>query len=353
MATWSTLEHIDSWVRAVNRPELTFDPDAGRMFLDVYLNGRSAIRWMRTEDGRKVLVSDLSRGEELFLRQRLTDSRSIARQPSLAGSVTLHLLDVADLDVVLHLINMRLEGTPVTASAERSGSWDQFIHWSARFFESAEFDTNERDYKLTIGANLERARTALLDDSPDWMKQLKRGFQSPNNLTNWRMHSVFLKWCEQNPDSAKAALRLIWEPLEPRRIRAFLRMVPGSVVSGTGGRLSLASFLQMALDVREWTMYRSSPLSSGYSLTGFDPPADNNDEQAVYDHAVLFLDRLMDEAAGRGLELRDRLDAQSVLWCVTSWDTSFPPGSTWPVEDQRWFHQFRGDPIPQADSPTR
>ncbi|MEX1159180.1 MAG: hypothetical protein WEC79_09655, partial [Thermomicrobiales bacterium] len=58
----------------------------------------------------------------------------------------------------------------------------------------------------------------------------------------------------------------------------------------------------------------------------------------------------MDEANDRGLVLRDRLDAQSVLWCVTSWDTSFPPGSTWSDAVQRRFHSFRGDRLKADDS---
>ena len=51
--------------------------------------------------------------------------------------------------------------------------------------------------------------------------------------------------------------------------------------------------------------------------------------QGVKNHALGFLDKLLEEAASRGLELRDRLDAQSVLWCVVKWKANEEPVSDW------------------------
>ena len=53
-----------------------------------------------------------------------------------------------------------------------------------------------------------------------------------------------------------------------------------------------------------------------YRRTGYEPPNHDADEAALYDHALGFLDRLIGEASERGLNLRDRLDAQSVVWAV-------------------------------------
>ena len=61
------------------------------------------------------------------------------------------------------------------------------------------------------------------------------------------------------------------------------------VVSGAGLRLSLASFLQMAIDPTTLPFYRATLFARGFELTGFVPPADGSDEQGVYDHALLFL----------------------------------------------------------------
>ena len=57
------------------------------------------------------------------------------------------------------------------------------------------------------------------------------------------------------------------------------------------------------------------------------------DEATLYEHALGFLDRFIKEAAERGLELRHRLDAQSVMWALTK-DTPegeppLPPTDPW------------------------
>ena len=49
--------------------------------------------------------------------------------------------------------------------------------------------------------------------------------------------------------------------------------------------------------------------------TGKRPDKDA-DEAALYEHALGFLDRFIEEASERGLTLRHRLDAQSVVWGV-------------------------------------
>jgi len=54
------------------------------------------------------------------------------------------------------------------------------------------------------------------------------------------------------------------------------------------------------------------------------------------------LDRIIDETAHRGLELRDRLDAQSMLWTITSWH----PAENWSDEEREAFHAYRGGAPP-------
>ena len=61
-----------------------------------------------------------------------------------------------------------------------------------------------------------------------------------------------------------------------------------------------------------------------YRRTGYEPPNHDADEAALYDHALGFLDRLIGEASKRGLNLRDRLDAQSVVWAVIRSDEEPP-----------------------------
>ena len=54
-----------------------------------------------------------------------------------------------------------------------------------------------------------------------------------------------------------------------------------------------------------------------YKQTGYELPERGADEAAdLYEHALGFLDRFMDEAKKRGLTMRHHLDAQSYVWGI-------------------------------------
>ena len=72
----------------------------------------------------------------------------------------------------------------------------------------------------------------------------------------------------------------------------------------------------MGLDVKNYPPFGTTILSRAYELSGYDVPKPDADEAALYVHALGFLDQFIDEAAERGLKLRHRLDAQSVVWAV-------------------------------------
>ncbi len=74
----------------------------------------------------------------------------------------------------------------------------------------------------------------------------------------------------------------------------------------------------MAHDPESEPPYEVTPFRKAFQLTG-EPRADRDlDEAATYRHVLDFLDRFNEKAAELGLMLRDRLDAQSALWCLTS-----------------------------------
>ena len=92
--------------------------------------------------------------------------------------------------------------------------------------------------------------------------------------------------------------------------------MPRDVISGPGTRLAIASFLLMAVDPLQYPIVRTGPFDTGFRLTGYDRPDKDADEVDKHSHALGFLDRIIEEAASRQLQLRDRLDAQAVLWAV-------------------------------------
>src|SRR5690606_37343705 len=52
-----------------------------------------------------------------------------------------------------------------------------------------------------------------------------------------------------------------------------------------------------------------------------------------------------ERAEARGLVLSDRLDAQSVVWCMTNW----PTPEEWPAEDREAFDRYRQTPPDEAE----
>lgn len=214
---------------------------------------------------------------------------------------------------------------------------DEFIYWGSRFHELARFDAEEREYKLETTNRLTATRQALLDGG-DWLPLLKRAFASPNNLTPWQVHDTFYKWCQADPDRGAKLLRRLWEgeadPLE--RLGDFFGHFPHEVVSGLGSRTTLGSFFMLALDPYIYPPYRVAAMHAAYRLTGHEP-GEEKDEVSMYRAGLAFLDRLRERAGERGVQLRDRLDAQSVVWSITNWTTPVE----WPDEDRTAFEKYR------------
>lgn len=239
---------------------------------------------------------------------------------------------------------------PVKAQWQPSETsrWGQFVYWARRFYDEGIFDTNERDYKYTIAERLQAARDAMLAGDDEWIRLLRKAFGAPNNITFHISHARFLTWVEENQDAARLALLAIWDDRLSvgERIRGFTTALPTSALSGTGTRLNLASFLNLATDLERNPPYRVSAFHKAYELTGYAREPKGSDEAEMYDHALAFLDTLDKEASDRGLAMRDRLDAQSTVWCVTSWD----PPEHWRAADRNAFRRYVGKPI-EEDEP--
>jgi len=230
--------------------------------------------------------------------------------------------------------------------------WDEFIHWAKRFHEWEEFDASERDYKLRAAEALAEAKESLYAGG-DWQPLLRRSFTyRGNNLVSWRVHGRFSQWVEEHPVAAEDALRRLWVPGDAEsNVPAFLAMVPNTRegVPGWGARLSILSFLMMAVDPYRFAPYRSTPIDTGYRLTGYGAPPE--DELGAYFHALGFFDRIHDEARTRGLVLRDRLDAQSVLWEIATCRPEDPPISAWSDVERQALLRFREGVHPPPPPP--
>lgn len=221
--------------------------------------------------------------------------------------------------------------------------WDTFIAWAQRFYAWPEFDASERDYKRVVADQLRAAMEALRDDAAGlaWVGLLRGAIGSQtNNLIDWRVKDTFTQWLQQNPQQARHALIHLWLGVEPEeaRVRQFMQEVPNAAVKGQHGMF--ASFLLLALGPETHPMYRDRAYHMAYRMTGYSE-GPTQDSGAIYQHALTFVDTLLTEARIRGLVLRDRLDAQSLLWCVTWSKPTESPLQDWPEQDRDALLTYR------------
>ena len=196
--------------------------------------------------------------------------------------------------------------------------WDEFVRHAKAIVDSGAMEDEE--YKFGLGRNLETVRQAVLEGASDWVVRVKRA--TNNHLAPWQSRVRFNEWFESNPNGALQAMQTFWAndgtPID-ERIRALVpRVLEGSksthLLRGAGTRMNPISVLLMALDHEKYPPFRVRAFDKAYERTGYDKPERGVDEAALYEHALDFLDRLIEEAEARGLDLPHRLDAQSVVW---------------------------------------
>ena len=205
--------------------------------------------------------------------------------------------------------------------------WDEFVRQARAYVDTGNLEKDEIDYKLIIGRKLAKAREAALAGRDDWADlMLKRGFA--DNLIFSIQQAKFRDWLGQSPEDALKALKALWAEGDisvTDRLRAFSDRFPPSQISGTGTRLTVASVLLMGQDVERYPPFGYETFNKAYQRTGYDRPDKDVDEAVLYQHALGFLDRFRKEASQRGLTLRHRLDAQSVVWAIVRERVGPPP----------------------------
>ena len=195
--------------------------------------------------------------------------------------------------------------------------WDQLVERARQYLESGLVDELEIKYKLEIGHKLASMRREIQSGAPitdGLARRLRNALTGKNNLTDWRDVDNWYKWVMNHREDALTALRALWDPmwgnsngfqllakhLEPHMSRA--------------SRTNLISVLLMAIDPKDLPPYRVSAFNWAYDQAGYARPEGGLSETDEYGYALGFLDRFIAEAAQRGLDLPNRLYAQSALW---------------------------------------
>ena len=225
----------------------------------------------------------------------------------------------------------------------KANPWDEFIRRAKAIVDQEEPMEVDIPPKVETGRWLAAARKAVLEEDPGWAAKVKSSSSSKGYpIIHPIPQAKFRDWITDSPDDALSALRTIWardDSSHVDRLRAFSELFPKSVISGVGTRATVASVLLMGLDVEQYPPFRTEAFELAYERTGYDMRPAHHNEAGVYEHALGFLDRLIEEASERGLTLPDRLHAQSVVWL-----TKFP--EMWELADNGGSHPLPPPPPP-------
>ena len=213
--------------------------------------------------------------------------------------------------------------------------WDEYLDRVQGFVTDGRIDSEEVGYKLQIGEDLEKARNAVLSGNSEWSGLINKGLS--NNLVNWRARVPFSEWFEDDGEDALRAMQAFWAddntPIADR-IRSLVPHVAEGARSkhffqGEGTKLRPLSVLLMALDPEIYPPFKVSEFNKAYRNTGYPSAPRDADEADLYEHALKFLDRLVDEARARGFSKpSNRLEAQSVVWKNEYYPDPYPTDSS-------------------------
>ena len=196
---------------------------------------------------------------------------------------------------------------------------DEYVTRAQVSIASGQLDKKEMEYKLETVERLREVRDAAFDGDGGWPANLGRTLLESNlSGGGWRATEAITNWFRDEPEQALLALRDLWSDDDTpagERVSAFLNHVPEhDKFRGVGTRLRPVSVLLMALGP-DYSPFKITEYRSAYERTGYPKPPAGSDEGQQYEHALAFLDKLLERTSALGFERpRNRLEAHSVMW---------------------------------------
>lgn len=225
--------------------------------------------------------------------------------------------------------------------------WGAFMTFAATFSETVDLDGEEYQYKLALAARLDTTRELYLAGDLDWFERLHKDLVSANLMDQYFMMRL-VALGRTSPELLKEAIDILWvgepniasldafgdrlRPLSPDRF-------------GPGGITMFASVLLLAREPFRYPPYRARAVKKFLKLVGWEDRGANGTPSERYQLLLDALDEMLRLAPEHGIELRDRLDAQGLLWTVMNVD----PSDDWTREQVSGFRQWRGDKAAAAE----
>ena len=170
-------------------------------------------------------------------------------------------------------------------------------------------------------------------------------------MVNWRVYSAFRNLLDKDKALVGGVLREFWESAGRLTPEDRIRQFEERIAVGPSGQLA-AAFL-LADDPTSNPPYRAEYLNRAYQLVGRERDEVGDSGGRRYRRMLNFLDEFMRRSEARNLHVRDRLDAQALLWCVILYGTDRPPASEWTDSlKQNYDAYLHGDTVQPPPPPS-
>lgn len=219
--------------------------------------------------------------------------------------------------------------------------------FAAKFAKSVDLDGEEYGYKLALAARLKTTRELYLSGHSDWFERLRRDISSSNLMNQYFMMRL-VDLGRTRPEELRMAVDILWTgDSEVARIDRFTEQLRpyNPEQFSVGGIVGFASILLLGRDPHVFPPYRARAVRKFLKLVGWEDRGANGTPSERYQLLLDALDEMLRLAPEHGIELRDRLDAQGLLWTVMNVD----PSDHWTREQISGFRQWRGDKAPAAE----
>lgn len=219
--------------------------------------------------------------------------------------------------------------------------------FAAKFAKSVDLDGEEYGYKLALAARLKTTRELYLSGQSDWFERLRRDISSSNLMNQYFMMRL-VDLGRTRPEELRTAVDILWtgDPEVARIDRFTEQLRPYNPEQfSVGGVVGFASILLLGRDPQVFPPYRARAVKKFLKLVGWEDRGANGTPSERYQLLLDALDEMLRLAPEYGIELRDRLDAQGLLWTVMNVD----PSDDWAREQISGFSQWRGDKAPAAE----
>lgn len=224
--------------------------------------------------------------------------------------------------------------------------WMQFMEFGALFAKTVDLDADEYNYKLAVAEKLRRTREIFLQHNNGWFEALRRDIASSNLMNRYFMMRL-IDVGRTTPDDLWKVVSLMWEgDVDAHRIDDFTAALRphNQEQFSVGGIIGFASLLLMGRDPLRFPPYRAQAAKKFLKLVGWDSKGANGEPARRYELLLEALDEIIRLAPEHGIALRDRLDAQGLMWTVMNVD----PTDDWSPEDSAAFRAWRGDKVKAA-----